>query len=53
MRDASVKLALSKGIITKEVRRGDIIEKTIIDLIEALAALIDQLIYCYIIRKMK
>jgi hypothetical protein len=33
MRDASLELAFSREIITKEVKRGDIIEKTTIDLI--------------------
>ena len=53
MRDASVELALPRGTITREARRGGITEKTTIDLVWASTELIDQLTHCRIAREME
>jgi hypothetical protein len=48
MREASVELALPMGTITREARRGNITERTTIDLVWMSTELIGQLIRCRI-----
>jgi Endonuclease-reverse transcriptase len=53
MRDTSLELALPRGTITREARRGDITEKTTIDLVWTSTDLIGQLTYCRIVSEME
>jgi hypothetical protein len=53
MRDASLELALPRETITREARRGDITEKTTIDLVWTSIELIDQLTHCRIASEME
>ena len=53
MRTAGAELALPQGIITREVIRGDTIERTTIDLVWLLVALVSQLVQYRVIRELE
>ena len=53
MRNAGVELALPQGTITREAMRGDIVERTTIDLIWLSADLMPRLIQCRVARELE
>ena len=53
MRTAGAELALPQGTITREAMRGDIMERTTIDLVWLSAALIPRLVQCRVTRELE
>ena len=53
MRTAGAELALPQGTITREAMRGDIMERTTIDLVWLSAALVPRLVQCRVTRELE